>query len=165
MNTYNLNLVSTNTATIETLPLIDLDDYTLLTINLEQLSETVIPIYLTISWEPNSVETYDNNLYRSGNNYTNPLRFSPLLTTEYSHEYFPSERALYKSLSAQVLVKYSNGDETWFVIPIRIRANGYFESIQDLTFINTNILPISSNKSEHHLKTTKDGYIIELRGE
>ena len=162
MNSYTLFLSSSGTSYIKSNSELNFDDHTLLTLSVSALNEKVLPIYLQIDWGFGNVLTYDNNIYESGN----PIyKFSPILTNTYSYEYYPSSTAMYKSLSAQILVRYSNGDYTWFVIPIRIRSYDYSESIKDLDLINTNILPNDSNTSEHQLKTSEGGFIIELRGD
>ncbi len=165
MNTYTLNLSSPTSAYIAYLPELEVDDFTRLTLDLSDINETILPVYLKIDWGFGETVLYDNNIYKSGSNQINIVRYSPLLTDTYSNDYYPSETALYKSLSSQVLIRYSNGDITYMVIPIRIRTYGYSESIGDLTLINTNILPIESNVSEHQLKTSVDGYILDLRGD
>jgi len=165
MNTYTLNLSSPTTSYIKHNPQLELDDMTRLVLDVSRLNERVLPIYLKIDWGFGETFLYDNNVYRTGSNQINIVRYSPLLTDTYPYVYYPSETALFKSLSAQVLVRYSDGTTTWFVIPIRIRTYGYSESVGDLTLINTNILPVEDNLSEHQLKTSVDSYIIELRGD
>jgi hypothetical protein len=163
MNSYTLQLSSNATSYTSTLPLIELDDHTMFYLDLSRLHKSIIPVFLQIDWGFGEVLTYDNNIFDENN--SQPSNFIPLFVDSYSHEYFPSATALYLSLSAQVLVRYATGDYAWFIIPIQIRTYGFAESVGDLTLINTNILPIEENLSEHQLKTSKDGYIIELRGD
>lgn len=165
MNLYTLNLSSNSTSYITHVGQIEFDDFTRLTLDLSDIVEPVLPVYVKIDWGIGNSVLYDNNIYRSGSNQINIVKYSPILTDTYSNDYYPSETALYKSLSSQVLIRYSNGDITYIVIPIRIRTYGYSESIGDLNLINTNILPIEINVSEHQLKTDVDGYILDLRGD
>ncbi len=165
MNIYTLNLSSNSTSYITHLEQLEFDDFTRLTLDLSNIVEPVLPVYVKIDWGIGNSTLYDNNIYRTGSNQINILKYSPILTNTYYNDYYPSETALYKSLSGQVLIRYSNGDITYIVIPIRIRTYGYSESIGDLTLINTNILPIENNISEHHLKTAVDGFILDLRGD
>lgn len=164
MNSININLSSNNTSFIGTIPLIEMDDFTRLNINVDNISERVLPIYIDIDWGTGDREHHDNDAYNIKNT-INLLNFNPILNNTYSYNYYPSETSLYKLLSAQVAIRYGNGDITWFLIPIKIRTYGYYESIGDLTLINTNILPSDDNSSEHQLKTLRDGYIIELRND
>lgn len=161
MNTFTLYLSSSTPAHIEVRPTLYLDDYTNLTINTELISKKVVPIYMKIDWGDHTSVSYDN-LYLFQND-LNVMKFSTSLNGEYSHEYYPSSTALYKVLSAQVFIQYSNTDMAWFLIPIQIRTYGYVESVYDVDLVNTNILPVEKNSAEHQLKTYKDGYIVELR--
>ena len=169
MNAATLTLSSTYTNHVEILSELVLNDLTTLTLSISGLSEDAIPNYLKIDWGDGESHYADNRIYR---NYrvesilTEVLQFkvSSILSNNYEHIYYPSSTSLYKNLSAQVYVSYMNGDYAWFIQPISIRSNDYFESIYDLKLLNTTILPISSNPKEHTLITSLDGQIIQLRG-
>lgn len=166
MNVYTLKLSSTNTSNVSRLGELNFDDYTVLTINLQSVTEKVVPLYIKIDWGLGSLPLiYDNDLYRDNRDERNLFKFSPVLNTSYSHEYYPSSYALYKSLSAQVLIQYANGDTSWFIIPIRIRTFDYLESLIDVKLINSNILPDSNNNIEYQLKALKDNQLFELRND
>jgi hypothetical protein len=142
-----------------------MDDNTIFTIDLSDITETVLPTYVKIDWGDGVVEDFnENNIYDKSRENINIFKFSPLLTNLYKHEYTPSSTSLYKNLSAQVLINYSNGDMSWFVIPIQIRTYDYFEAVGDVKLVNTNILPISDNTKEHQLITTNGKFMIELYG-
>lgn len=165
MNSYTLNLSTTNTSTIQFLNRINFDDISRLTLNLNSVNEKTLPIYLKINWGVGTSVLYDNDVSRLDSNSLNLLSYSPLFNKTYSFEYYPSKTALYRDLSAQLLIKYADGNYTWIVIPIRVKTSGYTDSVGDLTLINTNILPKEGNTAEHQLKTSVDGYLIELRGD
>lgn len=164
MNTYTLSLSSPSSSYISRLDSIYFDDHTKLTLDLSNIRESIIPNYVKINWGL-TVDSiiYDNDVYSSGRDDINTLRFSKVLNDTYSFEYYPSSTSLYKNLSAQVLVNYTNGDNAWFIIPIQIRTYDYFESIGDIKLINTNILPLSGNPLEYQLASTNDNQLIELR--
>ena len=165
MNTSILALSSTTTNQTEQVALISMDDNTTFTLDLSNVTEIVLPTYVKIDWGDGIVEDFnENNIYNNSRENINIFKFSPLLTNLYKHEYKPSSTSLYKNLSAQVLVNYSNGDVSWFIIPIQIRTYDYFEAIGDVRLINTNILPISDNTKEHQLITTNGKFMIELYG-
>lgn len=164
MNKHTITLSSSSSSHVETLSTIQFDDHTELTVDLSQISERIIPIYVKMNWGDGNEEQYDTNNIYSKDGVVNPLKFSPLLSQTYNHEYFPSETSLYKSLSAQFLVEFSDGNYCWFVQPIEIKTYDYFESIEDLKILNFNILPDELNSKEYQFKTKKDGYLIELRG-
>jgi hypothetical protein len=165
MNTSILALSSSSTNQTEQVSLISMDDNTIFTIDLSDITETVLPTYVKIDWGDGVVEDFnENNIYDKSRENINIFKFSPLLTNLYKHEYTPSSTSLYKNLSAQVLINYSNGDMSWFVIPIQIRTYDYFEAVGDVKLVNTNILPISDNTKEHQLITTNGKFMIELYG-
>lgn len=162
MNSYSISLSSNTTSMVKHLSTLKFDDFTQLSIDISNISEKILPMYITIDWgDGKELEIYDNNIYVKGR-VNNPLKLSPVLLRSYNYNYYPSSHALYKSLSAQVLINYINGDESWFVIPIQIRTYDYLESLGDLKLLNTNILPISGNPVEYQLMATKNNQIIEL---
>ena len=162
MNTYTLSLSSDSTSLIRHIDPVVFNDFTKLTIDLNDIDEKTPPIFVKIDWGVgDDVMTYDNDLYVEGRR-NNLITYSKVLRDTYTFNYYPSTYALYKSLSAQVLVEYVNGDQSWFVIPIEIRTYDYLESFHDLKIINTNILPLSGNPVEYQLRADKDNQIIEL---
>lgn len=86
-----------------------------------------------------------------------------LLNNVYDHTYYPSEKSLYRELSAQIYVEYCTGDYNWFIIPLRIRIYDYFESVYDMDLIHTNIIPLANTPKEHQFLTNFGNYCIELR--
>ena len=166
MNTYYVNLSSNSTSTITVVPEVVMDDLSTLIINLTGLNESILPLFLKVDWGFGTTVIYDNNIYKKGKSQSIiDGHYSPLFMDRYSNVYYPAPDSLSLSLSAQLLVTYANGDVTYFVIPILINTYDYATSIGDLTLINTNILPIEGNLSEHQLKTLSGGYIIEMRGD
>lgn len=166
MNSYTLKLSSTNTSNVSRLGELNFDDYTTLKINLQAVTESVVPLYMKIDWGTGSEPIiYDNDLYRDNVDERNLFKFSPILNASYSYEYYPSSYALYKSLSAQVLIQYVNGDYSWFIIPIRIRTFDYLESLSDVKLINSNILSDSNDSIEYQFRSIKDNQLFELRND
>ncbi len=166
MNSYTLRLSSTDTSNVSRLGELNFDDYTTLKINLQAVTETVIPLYAKIDWGTGSAPIiYDNDLYRNNRDERNLFKFSPVLNASYTYDYYPSSYALYKSLSAQVLIQYANGDNSLFIIPIKIRTFDYLESLLDVNLINSNILSDSNNSMEYQLRTLKDNQLFELRND
>jgi hypothetical protein len=162
MNNYSINLSSNTTNYSQLLPLLEFDDHTTLVINAAGISNEIMPIYIKIDWGDGRSETFDNSIASNGSTAT-LYTTSELFDKSYRHEYYPSENTLYKGLSAQVLVMYTNGNFSFFVIPIQIRTYDYFESIYDMHLKHSNILPLEHNPKEHYFSTEKDGYLIELR--
>lgn len=159
MTNYTLTLSSDDPSYVNILPLLEIDDHSTLSVDLTLINEDVPPTNVQFDWGDGLIENFDvNSIFPEG---INIFKMSPLLKDGYTHIYYPSETALYKSLSAQVLIHYCNGRYAWFIQPIRIRTFDYFESIGDLSLINTNIYPIGNTK-EHQLMTHKNQYAIEL---
>lgn len=166
MNTYYLYLATTSTSAVQTLPEVEMDDLSTLVLNITGFNETVLPLFLKINWGIGESVIYDNNIYKTGKSQSIlDGHYSPLFMDTYSHVYYPAPDSPSLSLSAQLLVTYATGAVTRITIPIKIETYTYAESIGDLTLINTNILPLEDNLSEHQLKTLSGGYIIEIRGD
>jgi hypothetical protein len=163
MNTYTLKLSSGSTNNVQQLPPIELNDITKLIIQFENMDESSMPIYLNIDWGDGSSQFYDNNILQSNLKVINNFNTSPVFLSEYTHDYYPSETSLYKSLTGQILIKYTNSEQTWFLFPVKIRTYDYYESIYDLTLANTNILPSENNAKQYQLKTDVGGFLVELR--
>ena len=138
MNTYSLSLTSTSSSAIVVIPEIKMEDYSQLTISLANIYERTLPIYMKIDWGDGDVQIYNNNIYDSAIN--SIIRYSPLLTNVYTKQYYPSATSLYKTLSAQLLINYSDGHYSWFIIPLKIRTYDYFDSIGDIKLQNTSII-------------------------
>ena len=164
MTNQTITLSSDNTKTIKMFNTYILDDVVNIIINFENIDESAIPMYLKIDWGDGTIESFDNNIIRDGILHINNFNHNPIFTENYNHQYYPSDNSLYKCLSAQVLIKYFNSDESWFIIPIKIRTYDYFESIYDLTLVNCNILPTENNDKQYQFITEKNNYLLELRG-
>jgi hypothetical protein len=165
MNTYNLNLSSNSTNYVKILPEVNFDDITNFTISFDHMDESFIPISINIDWGDANTEFYDNNVNQTGLTLINNFNVSPIFLNTYTHKYYPSTNSLYKSLSGQILVKYSNFDQSWFIFPIKIRTYDYFESVYDLELINTNILPDIGNPKQHQLVTDIGKFLVEVRND
>lgn len=166
MNTKNLSLSSNSTNYTYIGSLLELEDLTTLNVILSGVTESYIPLNLEIDWGDGTIEYFDNNTYKNyrEESIINEVlygKFSSIFQNTYSKIYYPSETTLFKQLSAQFYLKYSNGDTAWFIIPIEIRSYDYFEAIYDLKLLNTTILPLTANNKKHTFATEKDGFIIE----
>jgi len=159
MNSYSLSLSTTASSGIQILPLLEMEDYSKLSLDMSQVYNKTIPIYVEIDWGDGKKEIFDNDTY--GNRIYNELLFmnyNPCLTDIHTHEYYPSETCLYKLMTLQILVKYSNGDVTYFQMPIKIRTYDFFDSIGRLKLINVNIL---KNQLEYQFETSTG--LIEMK--
>jgi hypothetical protein len=165
MTTYTLQLSTDSTNYVKKLPIIEFNDRSLLQVSFEDIDESSMPIYIEIDWGDGSSEYYDNNIIQNNSTFINSFDKSPIFLETYVHEYFPSNTSLYKSLTGQILIKYSNSDQSWFMFPLKIRTYDYYESIYDMTLLNTNILPIENNFKQYQLLTDVGRYVVELRND
>lgn len=152
MNTYTLELSSNTTNYVEDLDPINLEDHTSFTLNMENLYNGVIPTYVVVDWGDGTVETFNNDIY--GTQYDNQLKFfnyNPIFTDLHTHEYYPSATSLYKDMTLQVLVHYSNQEESYFSGDIRIRSYDLVEAVGHMTPVNVNIL---DNNLQYQITTT-----------
>ena len=163
MNTYTLNLSSSTATHVGVAPLTHFDDRTELSLTFIDMYEGVVPISMRIDWGDGDIDFYDNNIDQQDVKLVNTFNVSPLFLATYNHTYYPSSTSLYKSIYCQILVTYSNYDQSWHTIPIQIRTYDYFESVYDLKLINTNILPYNNNPKQHQLLTDIGNFLIEVR--
>jgi hypothetical protein len=166
MNTLTIYLSSSSLSGTNIRPEIELEDKTTLTFNLSGLSEEYFPSYLLIDWGDGVSEKFDANLYkkyREESIFEEVMygKFSQIVQNTYDHVYHPSPTTLFNSISAQFLVKYSNGDYVWFIQPIKVRSYDFYESLGGVRVVNTVILDDENNSSEHQL-LSKTGQLIEL---
>lgn len=166
MNSYYLSITSNSTSARELKSEVIFDDFTALNISLSGLTESFVPIFLNIDWGDGNSQIFDNSLhkvYREDSIFNEVLfgKFSSIYNRDYQHAYYPSASARYKSLTAQIYVEYANGQYSWFIQPISIVTRDYFESIYDIKLINTNILPVSSNRKQQHFSIDSGGFLIE----
>lgn len=166
MNTHTIFLSSSTTSTVLTASELVLFDNTTIYLNLSGITEEYIPTYLKIDWGDGEQDTINNSIYK--NYRTDSIlyevqfgKYSSLFSEEVKHVYYPSVSGRYKSLSAQVLIEYSNGDYTYFLIPIKIITADYFESVYDIKHIGVNMIPVSSNTKLHTFSIDKGGFMIE----
>lgn len=158
MNTLTISLSSSSTITIETLPLVEMEDHTLVSVDLNNLFNDTIPKYVKISWGDGEENVYNNDIY--DDTWDNELTFftyNPVFNDIHTHEYYPSETSLYKNLSAQILVGYTTGDFSYFLIPMVIRTYDFSEALDNLKISNCNI-----SKNELELQLQSSTGMIEM---
>jgi hypothetical protein len=164
MNTHTTTIASSSTNIVTTLPEISLDDFTELTLDLSEIYSEVIPIFLKIDWGEGDIVIYDNDVYvEIDNTNVSIINYNTVFNTRYTKKIYPSENTLYKNLHIQLYVKYSNGDYSWFKLPVSVRTYDFFEAIGDFKLVNVNILPVEGNPKEYQLTTFMNNTIVELR--
>lgn len=163
MNTYTISLSSNNTSTYTQLDVQSIIDYSLITLDLDNVYSKIIPLFLRIDWGDGVVDTINNDIFgissKENINIFNPM---PVLNTPQKHYFYPST-TLYTEYTIQVSLYYSNGEQSIFIIPLKVISSDYHESIKDMLLVNVNILPDENNSKEYQILTEFDNQIVEFR--
>lgn len=161
MNTLNIFLSSNTTNHVQYLDTLTLNDYTKVSLNLERVFSNKIPSYIKINWgDGTPSQIFNNDMYGGGNdNQLSFLNYYGVFTQTYFHEFYPSNTSNYKQLSSQVLIKYSDGNFSHFVIPMIIRTYDFSESVGEYKIIDYNAV---GNDLKYHIQTI-DGEIMEIK--
>lgn len=157
MNNLSISLSSNQPDYQEILDEIILNDLTNFQISLSGLSESTLPYFLTIDWGDGDITVDENDVF--GPNDIPNNRISSMFFKEYSHVYKPSINSTSKTLSAAITVKYINGDESNFTIPLEMVNFDYETSIKDFKLISSSS---NGNKNTHRLLSETSGYIVEI---
>ena len=170
MSTHTLS-ISTTEAQINDkiiLDTIELFDTTKFTLNIIGIYSDIFPNYVGIDWGDNTaVLEPDIRIHRD---YKTESIFPEIengaapvfLSNTYTHNYYPSNYALKKSLILKLNVGYITGDTMQLSAPINIRTNSYYESVEDLEIIGLDLLNTTNNSSRFTFITQKDNYIVQM---
>lgn len=166
MNNYSINLSSNSSSGYQITDELIFDDATKLNVNLLHIYEDVYPGSVHIDWGDGYTESISNEFfkrYRETSIINEVIygKFTKIPTTTYSHTFYPSATALYKSTTAQIRIDYVNGSNYTFNVPITIRSGDYYETIFDLDLVSTAIMPLSSNIKSYTFATEQGSYILE----
>lgn len=159
MNTKFLSLSSTNTNQNTTYPTTGVVDHTSLVLSLSGITERILPTHLTIDWGDGVEDFFENDILQNQNIASNV--FSSLITSTYTHEYFPSTVSTSQTLTATVSIYYTNSDISTFTLPLSITNYDYVTSVGDIKLVNTDYL--QNGSKIHQLVTNEGGYLLELR--
>lgn len=165
METFTISLSSGTTNHMETTAVVEL--YPNMTLLLDTI-DIYNDVYITrvrVDWGDGS-DIYENDgshrmIYREDSIIDEVLYGVDNIQAINHHTYKPATDTLYKLLTAQAAVEYSNGDMSIFNIPISVKAEGFYDVIDDLNIVDTNIIDVESNNINYILSTLGDGYIIE----
>ena len=171
MNTYTLSISTTESEIDGPRPALDpieLFDTTKFTLNILNIYSDIFPNYIGIDWGDNTaVFEPDIRIHRD---YKTESIFPEMqngaapvfLSNTYSHNYFPSNYALKKSVVLKLNIGYITGETTQLSAPITIRTNSYYESVDDLELIGLDLLDTTNNSSRFTFLTKKDDYIVQM---
>lgn len=127
------------------------------------------PLFLNIEWGDGSDPTiigcdFTANQFNSDSinaaTQVQNVQLFDVLVRKYSHIYTPSTTSLTKQLSCYISVEHINtNDVTRFIIPFKIITPSFYNKIQDMRILQTNI--IQNNKVLFTIGTEKDSSILE----
>lgn len=171
MNTLSLSLSSNQSALTATGHQLNLFDITEINLDIINLYKKVFPYYISIDWgdgspiEEPEIITFRN--YRTDSIFEEITKgIAPVfLTKTYKHIYKPSETALIKSMQLKIGIQYITGEITEITHPIKLRTEGYYENIGDISLVDTNILDSTNYSSNFVFRGKVDDYILELNNE
>jgi hypothetical protein len=162
MNTAYITLSSNSSNFTTTLRELSVIDTTTLYVNLSNVSEVTLPLYLDIQWGDGKSVFEENDVFSDDsyeNNFITLNRYTSFFYKIHNNTYYPSGTSLTKRLTAVCKMKYCNNNVSTFNIPILIRNGDYNSTIEDVYLVNT---IYNSNKKIHQLLTKRDGYVIEV---
>lgn len=168
MMTHTLTLSSVTYSGVDYYPAIDLFDNTQFNLRLLNIKKEILPIYVDINWGDGSEilvpEIKVIREYRKESIIEEILNefAPPFLTDSYKHIYYPSSTSLSKQLSCVVNVVYPTSDTYTFIIPIDVRTDSFYESIEDLKLIDVNIYNTEQNTTNYVFASKKTSHILEL---
>lgn len=76
--------------------------------------------------------------------------------TSYSHEYFNDTAYYGKDFFAKILITWEDGTYTYIVQPITVFWDSFYDDVQELSILSTQVLPISTNETFINLESKFD---------
>ena len=161
MSTIFINTISPTVSSYdETLPSIDFKGapsivYVLTGIN-EKSSQA---LSLDINWGDDSqIEYFQRDVvfnYRKKSIFNEVLygKVGGSILDQYSHTYVPGVSSFFSNLTAQFLIYFSNGFYANLLQPIRLIRESYYDSIQKLGILNTQMIGTSASNTVANLQS------------
>jgi hypothetical protein len=156
MNNATLSLSSNNT-NVSTTASLSIVDITQLELDVFNISEKFLPLYLHIDWGDGSSLFMENDIFTPKLLINNA--FSSFFYQTFKKIYYPNANSKTQQLTAVCTLKYCNNDVSIFTIPITITNYDYVESIEDMYLLNT---VLKTDKKIHQFITKKDGLLVEV---
>ena len=127
-------------------------------------------ISLEINWGDSTIENYKKDLVY---NYKEKTIFNELIygklggsvMTDYNHEFSLEPSSNFTSLTAQLLIYYSNGVYADIYYPITLVSESYYDNIKKFAINNTQMNSLSTSNTIANLqsKFNKQTYITYLQ--
>lgn len=144
-------------------------------LSLSGINETVNKVKsIVIDWGDNSpVETNTLGLVK---NYYNESVINEFLTgvdqticTSYYHTYYPIQSSYLIERTCKAIVTFLTNEQTLFsqttleiYVPLRISQTSYYDSVEELFLVNSQLLPLSTSNTLLNLQTLNSRYTIPV---
>ena len=168
MNNSTLSLSTNQPALTANGNQLNLFDVTEVGLDIINIYKDIFPYYIAIDWGDGSPieepEIITFRTYRKDSIFDEITKgIAPVfLTKTYKHVYKPSSTALIKDMQLKIGIQYITGEITEIIHPIKLRTEGYYENIGDLSLVDTNILDNTNFTSNFVFRGKIDDYILEL---
>jgi hypothetical protein len=166
MNTYTLNISTNSTDGVSTyVKLYDeivLKGVTDLTINLVGVNETTYPVaHIELFFGDGTKEFKVSRPlffdYKT-ESIINEVEYGKInsICSVYNHTYVPSTSAYFTKLALQIVLYYDNYNYGTIVVPVKLLQASYYDDIDRLQLLSTQILPLTSNNTFLNLLQSKN---------
>lgn len=129
---------------------------------------------VVIDWGDNSVpETYNIGLVK---NYYNESVINEFLTgvdqtvcVKYNHTYYPIQSSYLVERTCKAIITFLTNEQTLYsqntlevYVPLRISQTSYYDSVEELFLVNSQLLPLSTSNTLLNLQTLNSRYTIPV---
>lgn len=160
-NILNLSATSPLTASYaETLPVVNFKGAPSITFILTGIGEVSSQaLSLDINWGDDShIEYYQRDIvfnYREKSIFDEVLygKVGGTILNNYTHTYVPGVSSFFSNLTAQFLIYFSNGFYANLKQPIKLIRESYYDSIQKLGILNTQMVGTSASNTIANLQS------------
>ncbi len=161
MSTIFINTTSPTVSSYdETLPAIDFKGAPSIVYVLTGISEgSSQALSLDINWgDESQIEYFQRDVvfnYRERSIFNEVLygKIGGSILDQYSHTYVPGVSSFFSNLTAQFLIYFSNGFYANLLQPIRLIRESYYDSIQKLGILNTQMIGTSASNTVANLQS------------
>lgn len=144
-------------------------------LSLSGVDETVKKVKtVTIDWGDNTpVETYNIGLVK---NYYNESVINEFLTgvdqtvcVSYNHTYYPIQSSYLVERTCKAIITFLANEQSLFsqstlevYLPLRISQTSYYDSVEELFLVNSQLLPLSTSNTLLNVQTLNSRYTIPI---
>ena len=161
MSTIFINTTSPTVSSYDkTLPAIDFKGAPSIVYVLTGISEgSSQALSLDINWgDESQIEYFQRDVvfnYRERSIFNEVLygKIGGSILDQYSHTYVPGVSSFFSNLTAQFLIYFSNGFYANLLQPIRLIRESYYDSIQKLGILNTQMIGTSASNTVANLQS------------